>query len=130
MSGYESPITIYETAYEDSWKTDFVLNTVKKVGINVEKDELIRALKFDRDQYYKGYNEAKLEHETPSEYWFFDDGYIRCTCCKRKCPYQDYDDGLILTDYCGFSGKKMHKKGYDKFEILDFDDERVHRYDY
>jgi hypothetical protein len=136
---YESPIHLYESPYseivkkmiEDEYaqKMNIIMEEIKRVGVHVDKDELLRALSYNRDQYYKGYNDVKFERETPSEYWYYDeDGYIRCTCCKKKCPYQDYDNGLILTDYCGFSGKKMHKKGYDKFEILEFEDERVPRY--
>ena len=138
---YERPIHLYESPFseivqkmvedEDSQKMNIIMEEVKRVGVSVDKEQLIKALKFDRDQYYKGYNEAKLEHETPTEYWFWDEnGHIRCTCCKRLCPYQDDDGGRILTDYCGFSGKKMHTKGYDKFEIPEPDDERVHKYDY
>ena len=31
---------------------------VQSYGINVDKDELIRALQYDREQYYKGYADA------------------------------------------------------------------------
>ena len=56
--GYESPITIYTTqlAADIAKKTDdTVLETVWKVGVDVDKDELVKALKFDRYQYEKGF---------------------------------------------------------------------------
>lgn len=57
---YESPIEIiYEnvqTQFEDA-----VLKAVQKVGINVDKDELIKALNYDRGQYEKGYSDRDSE---------------------------------------------------------------------
>ena len=38
-----------------------VLETVRKVGINVDKDALIKALQYDRNQYTKGYEDGKNE---------------------------------------------------------------------
>lgn len=59
---YESPINIFEsTIYDDIAKKvtkDFdnaVYKAVMDVGIIVDKEELIRALNYDRGQYEKGY---------------------------------------------------------------------------
>ena len=54
---YESPIKLMET----EWSTQMdgnILKAVKNVGINVDKDELLRALKYDRGQYDKGYRDG------------------------------------------------------------------------
>ncbi len=54
---YDPPI---KAIYED-WKQQFddgVYRAVVNVKIEVDKDELIRALKYDRDQYEKGFNDA------------------------------------------------------------------------
>ena len=54
---HESPIKIMET----EWSTQMdgnILKAVKNVGIDVDKDELLRALKYDRDQYDKGYRDG------------------------------------------------------------------------
>ena len=51
---YESPIS----TYWGELKTDFdgaVMKAVQRVGIDVDKDELIKALKYDREQYERGY---------------------------------------------------------------------------
>lgn len=59
---YESPIHIVvQEALEqlDRNVEDAVLGAVLKAGINVDREELIRALRDSREQYYKGYRDAK-----------------------------------------------------------------------
>jgi hypothetical protein len=38
-----------------------VIKAIEKVGINVDKGELIKALQYDRNQYTKGYEDGKNE---------------------------------------------------------------------
>ena len=40
---------------------DEVMSAVQRVGISVDKEELIRALKYDRGQYEKGYADGKRD---------------------------------------------------------------------
>ena len=53
-SGYRSPI---ELIYSDLQMKieDSVCEAVQSVGVNVDKDELVKALQYDRDQYAKGF---------------------------------------------------------------------------
>ena len=53
-SGYKSPI---ELIYSDIQMKleDSACEAVQSVGVNVDKDELIKALQYDRDQYNKGF---------------------------------------------------------------------------
>ena len=59
---YESPLTkIYGTIQNQIIKQDeenmmYVVN--RAVGYDVDKEELIKALNYDRDQYKKGYADA------------------------------------------------------------------------
>lgn len=58
---YESPLEliINEMALEMSEKFDSeVLTAIKKYHIDVNKDELIKALQYDRGQYEKGYQDG------------------------------------------------------------------------
>lgn len=57
---YESPI---DAIYSDvvTKLEDGVLKAVQDVGITVDKEELIKALQYDRDQYRKGYEDAVLD---------------------------------------------------------------------
>lgn len=65
---YKSPIDIY---IEDA-STSFIrglnkqiddktIEAVMRYGITVDKDRLIKALEFDREQYDKGYQDGKHE---------------------------------------------------------------------
>ena len=60
---YENPINI-TTIYDDissqiQKQTEaLVFQEIQRVGVYVDKEELIKALKYDRGQYIKGYNNA------------------------------------------------------------------------
>ena len=58
MRAYKSPIEIICQGI--GYEVDKgILKAVLEHGINVDKDELIRALQYDRDQYKKGYSDGK-----------------------------------------------------------------------
>lgn len=60
---YNSPIEIAQKMQEQ-YEMDVVNNVLKCVrsyGIDVDRDELIKALKYDRQQYEKGYNDGVKE---------------------------------------------------------------------
>ena len=61
--GYQSPIEIIvgqaKSEFEDS-----VYRVVQSYGVNVDKDELIRALQYDGGQYEKGYADGLRHRET------------------------------------------------------------------
>lgn len=54
---YESPIKIIteqiKTNYENA-----IYSAVQNVGINVDREELLKALEYDRGQYEKGWEEG------------------------------------------------------------------------
>lgn len=55
--GYDSPIKVYQLVDEQhSYLENKVFEVVKAMDINVNKEELFRALAYDRDQYQKGYD--------------------------------------------------------------------------
>lgn len=61
---YRAPIDILvsDIQYQIAEKQDEqIYKAVVSVGINVDKDELIRALKHDRNQYSKGYSDGKAD---------------------------------------------------------------------
>ena len=61
---YESPIELFQTEpilERIKSETDaYIIQSVWKLGVNVDKDELIKALKYDRDQYNKGYYDGRM----------------------------------------------------------------------
>lgn len=63
---WESPINVMEI--QDSFvgeikeKTEeMVFTEIKRIGIEVDKEELIKALQYDRQQYEKGYADARTD---------------------------------------------------------------------
>ena len=69
---YESPIKVeLSDIISDVVKKEdeYILECVQKVGVSVNKDELIKALEFDREQYEKGWNDRDAE-------------IVRCKDCK------------------------------------------------
>jgi uncharacterized lipoprotein YddW (UPF0748 family) len=60
---YESPITVYtqlDDILEEAHKKteDYVYNYIFKIGVDVNKEELEKALQYDRHQYSKGYKDG------------------------------------------------------------------------
>lgn len=69
---YESPIELITTTIMSEIvknQEEQVMNAVQGVGVNVDKDELLKALAYDRQQYEKGYRDGareileRLQHE-------------------------------------------------------------------
>lgn len=44
-----------------------ILEAIAEIGVTVDKDELIKALKYDRDQYDKGYEDGQRDAEEEIE---------------------------------------------------------------
>jgi hypothetical protein len=57
---YKSPIEMALETFRFEQENN-ILKAVQNVGINVNKDELIKALQYDRDQYNKGYKDGAKE---------------------------------------------------------------------
>ena len=54
-----------------------ILKAIEKVGVNIDKDELIRALRYDRNQYQKGYDDRDAE-------------IVRCKDCDKAEVLSDH----------------------------------------
>ena len=86
---YQGPINIIENiqnAINESIDSQ-TLKAVLEVGIYVDKDELLKALAYDRGQYRKGYEDRDAE-------------IIRCKDCKygEQCVPPDDDRYCALYD--------------------------------
>ena len=72
---YKPPIEIVMKEVFQKMNEDFensVLKAVQKVDINVDKEELLKALIYDRGQYDKGYEDAMNEVKHPQPLKFED----------------------------------------------------------
>lgn len=69
---YKSPIEIKlnDIVSDAVGKADeYIVSFVQQVGVNVDKDELIKALKFNREQYEKGWNDRDYEIVRCKDCW-------------------------------------------------------------
>ena len=57
---YVSPITV-ELRQIQRKLDNFILNEIRKYDVKVDKEELVKALKYDRNQYEKGYAQGRQE---------------------------------------------------------------------
>lgn len=77
---YESPITTYMTAenmrIQEAYENT-IIEGVHKVGVSVDKDELVKALAYDRGQYEKGFEEGRawVDAKIYSAYKALHDGF-------------------------------------------------------
>lgn len=77
---YEPPIQLImndalkqiQTAQENT-----IYKTIQSIGVNVDKDELIKALRYDRLQYQKGFDDGYHS--------FADDFYNKFKKCSKGC---------------------------------------------
>lgn len=99
---YESPIGIIATSVDviaeeirdeiDGRILGEAIKAARGVHVNVNKEELTKALNYDRGQYQKGYADATA-------------GIILCKNCRywvRDCSYCDYFEWSFMAadDYC------------------------------
>lgn len=80
---YESPITIIESTTDSLMKAiikqrdDAIFAEIQSsFGVALDREELIRALQYDRDQYNKGYADGKRDAM---------EELVRCKDCKGWC---------------------------------------------
>ena len=63
ITGYESPINIFQqlqTAVTENVDKQ-VYTAIQQVGVVVNKDELIKAINYDRNQYEEGYKNGYMK---------------------------------------------------------------------
>lgn len=83
ITGYQSPITMIAQEIETQIENDCV-KAVQRYGFDVDAKELYKALNYDREQYQKGYADAKRDYERPHGEWIDhseDEGYLECPIC-------------------------------------------------
>ena len=98
---YESMIKVIEEQANAHLEQE-IMSVVKRVGISVDKEELIRALKYDRGQYEKGYEDGKRDGEKRiAALELLLDWAIECDFGYDNIPdeYEQYKDEVKDMDY-------------------------------
>ena len=109
---YKSPIEVFQTGIEYQLENE-IMSMVQKYGIAVDKDELLRALNYDRDQYDRGYADGKiaaieeLVRCKDCKYCFH---YIRPNYERYECEYHGTSDEVVdyvqPTHYCSHGERR------------------------
>ena len=112
---YEPPIHKLLTEIETNLRQqeeNAVLQAVVSVGVNVDKEELIKALQYDRGQYEKGYEDGCRDSRKHGEWTTIEDDWneetiYQCSVCKEEFVTIDGTPPENLLNYCTHCGAKM-----------------------
>lgn len=109
---YKSPIEIIQGEMETRVEGE-LMGVVQNVGIKVDKDELLKALAYDRDQYNKGYHDAEPKvGRWELEFLVSTNGdpyaVYRCNLCGWAEPT------LLSRNYCPHCGSRMFERRADE----------------
>lgn len=100
---YKSPITIYQNQMEKKVENE-IFKAIKSFHVDIDKEELLKALKYDRAQYQQGYEDARAEGMQTAEWLINPDGYFPyCSRCLKE------PEGHFLTPFCPYCGARMVK---------------------
>lgn len=84
---YESPIKVIQGELETPLEGE-ILKAVHRVGVTVDRDELIRALRYDREQYQKGFDDAREDAVVVT----------RCKDCEHLVNATVNGNGFLICD--------------------------------
>ena len=103
---------------------DAVFNAVVNVGVDVDKERLIKALTDAKQFYHEGY-EAGLRDATPRARWVdrysgkYANHFYECSECGGGALYEFKRDLMghdhpvqVLSDACPHCGAKMDEEGF------------------
>lgn len=101
MKNYESPIRLLETTVDqlkqqiDAQTNEAIYRAIVSVGVSVNREDLIRALQYDREQYEKGYADglmAGVEVVRCKDCVYNENG----SCTKVKIMMRKFIDPTII----------------------------------
>lgn len=117
---YESPISIATAKMQDEYnerlENECMLVIKEKIGIDVNKDELIKALNYDRAQYEKGFRDgiSKAYHHNHGHWiWHNRQEVYECSACGWKLLY-NLKEIAFLGYFCPYCGAKMDERTVDE----------------
>ena len=121
--GYQSPISQIYKDVEYKFKENMenkIMEAVHHFGISVDKEELIKALQYDRNQYDKGYSDGrasiveelenqKIGHWIPVSERLPDKPYGCIVTVMDTNPIPTYDEfENIYPDFVGWDGENWN----------------------
>ena len=108
---YESPIqrivSDIQTQMQEDEEKQLMATIMQKVGYEVDRDELIKALQYDREQYDKGYADGKRDAQKHG-HWV-----MRGYCIDHKTKHRKADKWTLWQ--CSVCGENNGRFKSDKF---------------
>ena len=107
---YESPIKVFQGNLEMQFEGE-ILKAVQRADITVDRDELIRALRYDREQYQKGFDDARkgavpvVMCEDFKHLCVWNRKYIYAFCPKTNIVFLPFDKDT-RTFFCSLGERK------------------------
>ena len=114
---YKSPIEII-TKQINTQIEEHIFNAIQEVAADVDKEELIKALQYDRNQYEQGYMDGKLENKwiSVNDRLPDENGRYLCYCGESFIKTTDiysFAKNLKKVDKYDFRDKKAGWYSYD-----------------
>ena len=124
---WESPIDVINKKLIETGKAfalefdNEIMKVVWEAGFNVNKEELAKALAYDRDQYNKGYDEGYNEgwskgYETAKEdvivHAHWKGGIVTSLHCSNcgEIALRTYFEEEFMSNYCPHCGARMDEE--------------------
>ena len=107
---YESVISLISGGIASQLDNE-VYKAIERVGVAVNKEELIRALSYDRQQYEKGYADGRADSQRRTGRWIIEGHRRRCDKCGTSLCMIDRDEYEIPDNFCPNCGADMRVEG-------------------
>ena len=101
VEDFDPQDSFVDKIYKDvTEKADAYIMSRVNLVVDVDKDELLKALRYDRDQYEKGYAEGRQAREND---------IVRCKDCKWfETPYWCHNIGAMMepNGFCSLAERR------------------------
>lgn len=109
MFDYEAPIKIIMQEMQ-AQRENQIYQAIQNIGVDVDKEELLKALSYDRNQYEKGYRAAKDEIVHCKDCKYFLDRQSKnhqgiCMCEGKETVYGS-EFHPFESDFCNYAERK------------------------
>lgn len=119
---YESPITLnivdISSQIRELLDGRLMYEVRQAIGCEVNKEELIKALNYDRDQYQKGYEDGRKDNEWIPVSKGLPDDFMTCYVTVEEDDRNGEPQRVIYPEFVGYDGETwVNRAG----EVIPFD---------